>query len=313
MSVERLRDERSSGVSLDPPDLIGPEPGFETLFDDSVPVADSLGFTRLPAAFRDVYAGDWFVPSTVARRPHTIVNFVASRDGRISYAEPGRVGGAAVSGGSLADVWLMALLRARCDAVLVGDGTARAEPDHVWTPDHLGTTDSAAFVWLRAAEQRSSVALHVICSLAGEVERTWAAVARDDIPLVIATTSSGAGTARHRLGGRPMVEVVSFGDDRVDTNALGAWLAAERGVAVLLCEGGPGLYGSLLADSAVDEEFLTLSPQVVGSEASSGARRPSLVEGVGFAPEASPQSVPISLRRSGDHLMLRSRIVTPVR
>ena len=58
-------------------------------------------------------------------------------------------------------------------------------------------------------------------------------------------------------------------------------------------------------DGAVDEEFLTLSPRLVGSEASSGIRRPSLVEGVGFDPASAPRSVPISLRRAGEHLMLR--------
>lgn len=320
-----------TGSDVAGPNPTGPDPGFVTLFDDIDDIAD-IGPTslKLPPTFCTIYGGDWAVPAVPGvpgmpavtgvpavpggpaaaqrGRAHTIVNFVTSRDGRISYAEPGRVGGAAVAGGSAADLWLMALLRSRADAVLVGDGTARAEPDHLWTPEFLGTADTAAFQSLRAAERRTPVALHVICSLSGEIERSWAAVARDDIPLVIATTTAGASPARERLRGRPHSEVVAFGDDRVDTFALGVWLAAQRGVAVLLCEGGPGLYGSLLADAAVDEEFLTLSPQMVGSEASSGARRPSLVEGIGFAPDASPRSIPLSLRRAGDHLMLRSRI-----
>ena len=232
-----------TGSDVAGPDPTGPDPGFVTLFDDTADTAD-IGPTslKLPPAFCTVYGGDWAVPAVPAvpgvpgvpaaqhGRAHTIVNFVTSRDGRISYAEPGRVGGAAVAGGSAADLWLMALLRARADAVLVGDGTARAEPDHLWTPEFLGTADTAAFQSLRAAERRTPVALHVICSLSGEIERSWAAVARDDIPLVIATTTAGAGTARERLRGRPHSEVVAFGDDRVDTFALGVWLAAQRGV-----------------------------------------------------------------------------------
>jgi riboflavin biosynthesis pyrimidine reductase len=205
----------------------------------------------------------------------------------------------------------MGLLRARCDAVMVGDGTARAEPEHVWTPTHLGGADAAAFEWLRAHEGRAPVALHVFCSLTGEIERHWAAVARDDIALVVATTAAAAPEARRRLAGRPDTEVVAFGDDRVDTAALTRWLLAERGVRSLLCEGGPHLYGSMIADGAVDDEFVTLSPVLMGGVASSGARRPSLVEGVGFAPGASPKAVPLSLRRAGEHLMLRSRVVRP--
>lgn len=285
--------------------VTGPPGGLQLLFDDDI----AAGGRRLHPAFATAYQGVWSLPEPVDGRPYTTINFVVSRDGRISYAEPGEVGGAAVNNGCLADVWLMGLLRARCDAVLVGDGTVRAEPDHVWTPTHLGGDDASAFEWLRGHEGRDQMALHVFCSLTGAIERQWAAVARDDIPVVIATTADGAPEARRRLAGRPDTEVVAFGDVRVDTAALGRWLLAERGVRALLCEGGPHLYGSMVADGAVDDEFVTLSPVIVGAESASGARRPSLVEGVGFAPGTSPQARPISLRRSGDHLMLRSRIV----
>jgi riboflavin biosynthesis pyrimidine reductase len=297
----------SSAPSTNVPPVVGPPRPFQLLFDDD---RRPIGLD-LPDAFHHAYAGDWCIPAPRDGRPYTTINFVVSRDGRISYAEPGVVGGGAVADGSPADVWLMGLLRSRCDAVMVGDGTARAEPEHVWTPSYLGGADAAAFEWLRVHEGRRPVALHVFCSLTGEIERHWAAVARDDIALVIATTDAAAPEARRRLAGRPDTEVVSFGADRVDTAALTRWLLAERGVTSLLCEGGPQLYGSMIADRAVDDEFVTLSPVLMGGLASGGGRRPSLVEGVGFAPGASPKAVPLSLRRSGDHLMLRSRVAWP--
>lgn len=294
--------------TIDPPvpTVSGPPQPFQLLFDD-----DPRAGAGMPEAFRVAYGGDWLLPEPVDGRPYTTINFVVSRDGRISYAEPGVVGGGAVADGSPADVWLMGLLRARCDAVMVGDGTARAEPEHVWTPTHLGSADAAAFEWLRVHEGRGPVALHVFCSLTGEIGRDWAAVARDDIALVIATTEQAAPEARRRLAGRPDTEIVAFGTDRVDTRALTRWLLAERGVRSLLCEGGPQLYGSMIADRAVDDEFVTLSPVLMGGVASGGGRRPSLVEGVGFAPGASPKASPVSLRRAGDHLMLRSRVSWP--
>lgn len=287
------------------PTVHGPDEAITLLFDDD---AGTSGH-HLPAEFRRAYGGDWVVPPS-GDRPYTTINFVVSRDGRISYAEPGHVGGAAVAGGSGADVWLMGLLRARCDAVLMGDGTVRAEPDHCWTAEHLGGPDVEAFTWLRAAEGRAPTPVQAICSLDGRIEPHWAVVADESFELIVATTEAGAVEARRRLGGRPRAEVVSFGVDRVDTAALTRWLRAERGVSALLCEGGPGLYASMVADGAVDDEFVTLSPVLIGSHASSGARRPSLLEGVGFAPWSSPRAVPISLRRAGDHLLLRSR-VTP--
>lgn len=287
------------------PVVHGPGEAITLLFDDD---RAHEGLALAPE-FQRVYGGDWVVPPP-GERPYTTVNFVVSRDGRISYAEPGEVGGAAVAGGSAADVWLMGLLRARCDAVLMGDGTVRAEPDHRWTVDHLGGPDVEAFHWLRAAEGRAPVPIHAICSLDGRIEPHWAVVADDSFELVVATTEAGAVEARRRMGGRPRAEVVSFGDRRVDTAALTRWLRIERGVAALLCEGGPGLYASMVADGAVDDEFVTLSPMLIGSHAASGARRPSLLEGVGFVPGSSPRAVPISLRRAGDHLLMRSH-VTP--
>lgn len=287
------------------PAVHGPAERITLLFDDD---RSTTGLS-LPIEFQQVYAGDWVLPAAV-ERPYTTINFVVSRDGRISYGEPGEVGGAAVAAGSSADVWVMGLLRARCDAVLMGDGTVRAEPDHCWTVAHLGGPDVAAFEWLRAAEGRAAAPVQAICSLDGRIERSWRVVADDSLELVVATTTMGALEARRRLAGRPRVEVVELGERRVDTAALGRWLRAERGVSSLLCEGGPGLYASMVADGAVDDEFVTLSPVLVGSHTSSGARRPSLLEGIGFVPGASPRSVPIGLRRAGDHLLLRSR-VTP--
>jgi riboflavin biosynthesis pyrimidine reductase len=283
--------------------VAGPADGVQLLFDDD---ASSSGL-GLHDAFRRVYGGQWRLPDATDR-PYTTINFVVSRDGRISYGEPGEVGGASVNNGCHADVWMMGLFRARCDAVMVGDGTVRAEPEHVWTPSYLGGPDAEAFEALRAIEGRTPTALHVFCSLTGEIDRSWSAVADESIPVVIATTTTGRDVALKALDGRADTEVVAFGDDRVDTAALGRWLLAERGVRSLLCEGGPTLYGNMVADGAVDEEFVTLSPVIVGAHTTTGNRRPSLVEGVSFMPGQSPQAKPISLRRSGDHLMLRSRL-----
>jgi hypothetical protein len=64
----------------------------------------------------------------------------------------------------------------------------------------------------------------------------------------------------------------------------------------------------MLAAGQIDEEFLTLSPVMIGNRPPGPARpRPSLVEGVAFAPGAAPIMRPVSLRRAGDHLFLRSR------
>jgi len=80
---------------------------------------------------------------------------------------------------------------------------------------------------------------------------------------------------------------------------------AARGVRTVLCEGGPRAYASLVRAGCVDEEFLTLSPVVIGADVDTP--RPGLVEGAAFPPTGHPRSVPVALHRAGDLLYLRSR------
>ena len=119
--------------------VVGPGEPFKVLADED----DGPG-ERLPAAFRRIYGGDWPLPPPGPERPYTYVNFVVSRDGRVSFDEPGHRGGGEISLFSAHDRWLMALLRARCDAVLVGDATLRLEPEHLWTPEYAFPGDAAA-------------------------------------------------------------------------------------------------------------------------------------------------------------------------
>ena len=63
-----------------------------------------------------------------------------------------------------------------------------------------------------------------------------------------------------------LADVICAGDGVVDLSAGVAQLR-ERGVAHLVCEGGPTLLGALLAEGLVDELCTTLTPRVVGGSA----------------------------------------------
>ena len=278
----------------------GPGSPFELLFDDS----DGTG-PALPESFRAVYPAPWRMP-TPESRPYVYVNFVLSRDGRVSFNEPGHMSGVDVAGFDQHDQWLMGLLRSRADAILMGDKTLEIEPDHMWTAEFIRPEDATAFTSLRASEGRSPMPLQVFLSLEGDVDVEAARVfAVESAHVVIATTTLGAA----RLSSRPEVaarlDVLELGRDSVDVHALLSTLWDDFGVATVLCEGGPRAYGSMLAAGCVDDEFLTLSPVVVGSSADSP--RPGLIEGVGFRAASPPYSRPLSLLRAGDLLFLRSR------
>ena len=68
--------------------------------------------------------------------------------------------------------------------------------------------------------------------------------------------------------------------DRVDLRRALEQLR-ERGHALILSEGGPTLFGVLLAASSIDKLFLTVSPLLAGRDTSS---RLGLVEAVELLP-----------------------------
>jgi hypothetical protein len=112
---------------------------FQSLLEPANNQRSSQG---LPEAFRRAYGGDWLFDAPTDR-PYMYSNFVQSRDGRISFGIPGQSGGGEVSNFNVHDQWIMGLLRARADAVIVGDVTLKIEPDHIWTHQYICPRETA--------------------------------------------------------------------------------------------------------------------------------------------------------------------------
>lgn len=276
---------------------------FTLLFDD-----DARANTTLPEALHVLYSGDWRVPEP-GGRPYIYSNFAVSRDGRVSFNVPGHLGGGDVSGFNAHDRWLMALLRARADAVVVGDNTSRLEPEHLWTCEYI-YPDARPFLEWRALEGRTPSPLQVLLSLTGNVDPDATVFRQPGLDVLIATTARGyaAASAPEYASN---VNVLELGQDSVDLRRLCTILTTDFGVNTLLCEGGPRVYGGFVAAQLLDDEFLTLCPTVIGNPGLEGdyRPRPGLIEGTAFSPDAPPKSVPTSLRRAGEHLFLKSRYV----
>ncbi|MGL4609684.1 MAG: RibD family protein [Trueperaceae bacterium] len=283
--------------------LAGLSQPFTLLFED-----DAKNSYSLPEALRTIYGGDWRLPQ-LTTRPYVYSNFVQSRDGKISFTVPGHAGGGDVSGFNQHDVWLMGLLRARADAVVMGDVTLRVEPEHLWTCEYIYPTDPSLFLELRKLENRRDCPIQIFLSLEGELNTDAHVFCQEYLHVVIATTARGAERAKE-IRCEAGLEVLTLGEDNVDIKRLCQILHADYNIHTLLCEGGPRAYGSFIAAACIDEEFLTLAPTVVGHDAMQGFR-PSLVEGVAFTPQHYPKSKPVSLRRAGDYLFLRSRYEYP--
>ena len=179
---------------------------------------------------------------------HVRVNFVTSADGAAT------VGGLSDGLSSPADKRVFGTLRTLADVVLVGAGTARAE-------GYGPAKASAERQEWRLSHGYAAVPPIAVISGRGDLDVTspffTEAVTR---PIVYTVTSVN----RPRLEAlRQVADVVAFDDDTVPARAVVDDLAA-RGLRRVLCEGGPSLFGQLLATDSVDELDLTVSPILAG-------------------------------------------------
>lgn len=243
-------------------------------------------------------------------RAHVFANFVTSLDGVVSLETPG-MGGGEISGFNAHDRMLMGLLRAAADAVVVGAGTLRAEPEHIWTAAHIYSPLSPAYASLRAALGKPPEPLSAIVTGSGNLNFALPVFQSGAAPVLVVTTAEGLRRiARH--GQVPAsVRVVAAGstgpDGRITAHGV---LAAIRDYNAngnvfdrILLEGGPHLLAAFLADDCLDDLFLTLAPQLAGREAHD--QRLALIEGKRFAPQHGIWTRLVSVRQAGSHLFLR--------
>lgn len=261
------------------------------------------GFS-LPPAFQEAYAGDWVIPESDAGC-YRYSCFVISHDGKVSFSVPGHEGGGDVSGFNPYDQWIMGLLRARADAVVVGANTLRTESEHKWTCEYIYPSDASAFQSMRSAEGREKTPVQVFITRTGEVPAEAAVLRDPELRVVLATTETGARRIRETLPASSNLEVITAGTRDIDWDDVFRNLRENFGVRTALCEGGPRVYASLLTARQLDEEFLTISPIVVGG--SLYDYRPGLVDGIALEPDNSIRRRIVSLRLAGEHLFMRAR------
>ncbi len=237
--------------------------------------------------------------------PTIIANFVTSLDGVVTLGDD-TSGGGEISGFFEPDRFVMGLLRTMADAIVVGAGTVRATPTHVWTPGRVNPASAPAY-----AEWRSALGIHqpqpttVIVTRSGRLDARAPALTDPSVPVVIVTTAAGASVLHEQ---RPAAHVRLLATGTGPTVTADALIDVLRslGVRLALCEGGPHLLGALVAADRLDELFLTEAPQLFGRVERSD--RLSFVEGFAAAAGEGRWAELRSVRRAGDHLFLRYRL-----
>jgi riboflavin biosynthesis pyrimidine reductase len=287
-------DRRSEGLTL--------EPLWES------PAAATAQVDRrggpLPPSLADRFPGELAI-ELGSERPTVVANFVSTLDGVVALgpSEP-NAGGGEISGFSDADRFMMALLRALADVVVVGAGTVRVGRRHVWTAAHVQPAFADAFAAWRSELGLSPQPTTIVVTASGNLDASHAGLNTPDVPVIVATTTAGADHLG-RLPLPPNVRVAVVSDDT--TVPVGALVELIRGTGarLALCEGGPHLFGELVRARLVDELFLTVAPQIAGRD--DAIHRLALVEGTSFGEGHGRWAGLASIRRAGDDLFMRYR------
>lgn len=239
-------------------------------------------------------------------RPYIIGNFVTTLDGVVTLNEPGHVSGGDISGFNRHDQMVMGLLRATADAVIVGAGTLRSAPKHLWTAEYIFPPLSHAYRQLRTSLGKPAQPLNVIVSAHANINLDLPVFQSGEVPVVIVTTPDGLQRIREQHLPRS-VQVLPVrtihGTDSLDVRAILEAVNHVQRSEMILVEGGPQLMGDFFAEQSIDELFLTLAPQIAGRDGH--IDRPGLVSGKRFAPEHPLWGTLIGVKRGGSHLFLR--------
>lgn len=209
---------------------------------------------RLWPSFDKLDPDDVFAAYDLDRsRPGLRMNFVSSLDGAVE------VDGYSRGLSSPADQQILHILRVHTDAVMVGAGTLRHEG---YGPITLRAADHAQ----RAAMASDLAPDPTLVIVSGSLALDPANRSLTEAPVRPIVLTHAAAPADRRAALSAVADVLTCGDTVIDP-AVGLTMLHERGLNQILCEGGPHLFGALLAADVVDEMCLTISNQLAGSGA----------------------------------------------
>lgn len=256
---------------------------------------------------------------------HVFSNFVTTLDGVVSLNAKGHASGGDISGFSAQDRMVMGLLRAIADVVIIGSGTLGVDRRHVWTAEAIFPELANDYRRLSTALGKPAAPLNVIVSGSGGIDLSLPVFASGKVQALIVTTAAGAqrllkqtvpdsveirairrSASADRHGASANRQTASANRHGASAIAASAILEEVYRVSpgkLILVEGGPRLLGDFYAERLLDEQFLTLAPQIAGRD--TGDRRLSLVMGKAFAPRDPLWGKLIDLRRGSSHLFLR--------
>jgi len=228
--------------------------------------------------------------SKITDRPHVSINMAMSADGKVStYRRE------TFSLGSEEDRYLMDVIRAKMDAVIVGAETLRRDgwAMHIRYPELQKK---------RIAKGKGLNPLNVVLSSDLNLKADREFFTRRDTKKLIITTRV-APPARLRGFGK-LADVIALPRKRIRPGDV-LDILWGRGCRRVLVEGGGTLNFSFFEAGLVDDLYVTVTPRILG-----GAGSPTVADGKGFLARSHPRLELVSSRRRGNEVFLKYRVVS---
>ncbi|HVV09253.1 pyrimidine reductase family protein [Amycolatopsis sp.] len=185
-------------------------------------------------------------------KPWVQVNFVASADGAATVDDKSE------GLSHPADKRIFLLGRDLADVVLVGAGTARAE-------NYRGARANDERRDRRARHGLAPIPPIAVVSGSARIEPDCPLFTDAEVPPIVITTEQAPADRRKPLEDAG-ADVVIAGEQMVEMPVALAELD-RRGLRRVNCEGGPHLFGELIAEDLVDQLCLTVAPVLAGAGA----------------------------------------------
>jgi riboflavin biosynthesis pyrimidine reductase len=231
------------------------------------------------------------------QRPRLYANFVTSVDG-VAAIPHELQSSHLIAAANGADRFVMGLLRACADAILIGAGTLMESPRTLWTAEHAYPPAAPLYAELRRQRGRPPQPTLAVLTGSGRIDPLHPGLTERTLIL-----TSEQGVARLGRALPASATIVPIGATRWLKPAAAVEVLRAGGHELILCEGGPTLFGALTAAGLVDELFLTLSPLLAGRAGTD--RRRALLEGAELLPGRTVGCNLLTLRRAGSHVFLR--------
>jgi 2,5-diamino-6-(ribosylamino)-4(3H)-pyrimidinone 5'-phosphate reductase len=210
--------------------------------------------------------------------PYVILNVVASLDSRTT------IEGKSSGIGSEVDRRAMRTLRSKVDVVMIGANTLRAEKLSLGLDEFSSGPQPIA----------------VIMTATGDVPLQTNLITYGQQEVLVVIGQNTPEDKINRLRERSSVlQVPSAASGGVDLEKTLEALRTERGVELVLVEGGPSLNHALIAANLADELFVTLAPKLLGGTADES---PGILSGPALV---ARDIILVSAHLSGNELFLR--------